>query len=68
MFLRSVCVRANLRVKGREEKKKQKGIPGPKPETFKIEGSWKDAVKKSFQKQKPAEGWPQPKRKRKSEK
>lgn len=51
-----------------KKKKKQKGIPGPKPETFKIEGSWKDAVKKSFQKQKPAEGWPQPKRKRKSEK
>ncbi len=51
-----------------KKKKKQKGTPGPKPETLKIEGNWKDAVKLSFQKQKPASGWPQPNRKRKSEK
>jgi hypothetical protein len=32
---------------------------GPKPEILKIEGvKWKDAIKKSFQKDKPASGWP----------
>lgn len=32
--------------------------PGPKPDTLKIEGNWRDAVKTSFQKKKPASGWP----------
>jgi hypothetical protein len=33
--------------------------PGPKAETLKIEGmGWEQAVKKSFQKKKPAGGWP----------
>jgi hypothetical protein len=31
---------------------------GPKPDMLKIEGDWKDAVKKSLAKKKPAEGWP----------
>jgi hypothetical protein len=31
---------------------------GPAPETLKIEGKWQDAVKKSFKKKKPAQGWP----------
>ena len=31
---------------------------GPKPELLKIEGDWKDAVKKSLAKKKPADGWP----------
>jgi len=35
-----------------------KAPPGPKPDLLKIEGDWKDAVKKSFEKKKPAEGWP----------
>jgi hypothetical protein len=30
--------------------KPAKAKPGPKPETYKIEGGWEDAVKKSFQK------------------
>jgi hypothetical protein len=51
-----------------KKKKKQKGAPGPKPELLRIEGNWKDAVKTALKKQKPASGWPQPKRKRKSEK
>jgi len=39
----------------------KKKTPGPKPEVLKIEGmNWKEAIKKSFQKQKPPEGWPQP--------
>jgi len=31
---------------------------GPKPDVYKIDGNWEDAVKKSFQKKKPAGGWP----------
>ena len=29
-----------------------------KPDLYKIEGNWEDAVQKSFQKKKPAGGWP----------
>jgi len=32
--------------------------PGPKPDTLKIHGDWKDAVKRSLQKKKPEGGWP----------
>jgi len=36
-----------------------KSTPGPKPDVLKIDGiGWEDAVKKSFQKKKPAGGWP----------
>jgi hypothetical protein len=41
--------------------KTAKTIPvkrGPKPDILKVEGDWKDAVKKSLAKQKPAAGWP----------
>jgi hypothetical protein len=31
---------------------------GPKPDLLKIDGDWKDAVKKSLTKKKPAGGWP----------
>lgn len=34
---------------------------GPKPDTLKIEGNWKAAVKKSLAKKKPANGWPKEK-------
>jgi len=34
---------------------------GPKPDLLKIEGDWKDAVKKSLEKKKPAAGWPKEK-------
>ncbi len=39
-------------------KKKKPAKTGPKPDTLKIEGNWKDAVKKSLSKKKPTEGWP----------
>ncbi|HEY7087930.1 MAG TPA: hypothetical protein VH518_07560 [Tepidisphaeraceae bacterium] len=39
-------------------KKKPKSKRGPKPEILKIEGDWRNAVKKSLQKKKPATGWP----------
>jgi hypothetical protein len=35
-----------------------KSAPGPKPDVLKLKGRWQDAVKKSLQKKKPAEGWP----------
>jgi hypothetical protein len=39
--------------------KPAKAKTGPKPELFKIEGmTWKEAVKKSLTKKKPAGGWP----------
>lgn len=38
--------------------KKSAATPGPKPDVLKIEGKWQDAVKKSFAKKKPNEGWP----------
>ena len=41
-------------------KKHAKKTPGPEPETLKIEGDWKDAMKKALPKKKPAEGWPKP--------
>jgi hypothetical protein len=31
---------------------------GPEPEVLKLDGNWKDAIKKSLQKKKPKEGWP----------
>jgi hypothetical protein len=37
---------------------KKAATPGPKPDTLKIKGRWQNAVKRSLQKKKPAEGWP----------
>jgi hypothetical protein len=39
---------------------KQRNTPGPTPELFKIEGDWKDAVKKALKVKKPPGGWPKP--------
>jgi len=40
-------------------KTKTKKKRGPKPEVLKIhELDWKDAIKRSFQKEKPPSGWP----------
>jgi hypothetical protein len=39
------------------QKRKQ---PGPEPEVLKIEGDWKEAVKKALRVKKPAGGWPKP--------
>ncbi len=38
--------------------KKKRAKPGPKEDRVKIEGDWKEAIKKSLEKKKPAEGWP----------
>lgn len=34
---------------------------GPKADLLKIDGDWKDAVKKSLEKKKPVTGWPKEK-------
>jgi hypothetical protein len=44
--------------KKRKSTKKVGATPGPKPDTLKIEGNWKDAVKKSLTTKRPADGWP----------
>jgi len=41
-----------------KKSKPQKKTPGPKPDILKINGNWEDAVKKSLDVKKPAEGWP----------
>jgi hypothetical protein len=47
---------------GAKKKHKQlprpKSAPGPKPDVLKLKGRWQDAVRKSFEKKKPPEGWP----------
>jgi hypothetical protein len=39
---------------------KAKGKRGPKRDLLKLEGNWKNAILRSFQEQKPKEGWPKP--------
>jgi hypothetical protein len=38
--------------------KKQRKRPGPEPEVLKIEGNWKDAMRKLIAKKRPVGGWP----------
>jgi hypothetical protein len=38
-----------------KKKVTRKRLPGPKPETLKIEGDWKDAVKHALKRGKPPE-------------
>ena len=42
----------------KKNKTQKKQPPGPKPEVVKIEGDWREAIKKSLQVKKPANGWP----------
>jgi len=37
---------------------KPQSAPGPKSDRLKIRGDWKQAVRKSFEKKKPPDGWP----------
>lgn len=39
-------------------KRKPKAKRGPKEERLKITMDWREAIKKSFLKKKPKEGWP----------
>ncbi len=45
---------------GNKATKPKRRTPGPTPELFKIEGDWKDAVKKALKVKKPPGGWPKP--------
>ena len=38
--------------------KKPRKPPGPKPEVLRIEGDWKDAMRKLISKKRPVGGWP----------
>jgi hypothetical protein len=40
----------------RRKAKQPRTAPGPKPDVLKLFGDWKDAIKKSFEKKKPATG------------
>jgi hypothetical protein len=46
------------------KKTKPRKAPGPAPEMLKIEGDWKDAVKKALRVKKPPGGWPKPESRR----
>jgi hypothetical protein len=37
---------------------RKKATPGPKADRLKLSGNWKDLVKKSLSRKKPAESWP----------
>lgn len=47
------------------KRKRPRKAPGPAPAMLKIEGDWKDAIKKALHKTPPAEGWPKPEPKKK---
>jgi hypothetical protein len=38
--------------------KQKRKPPGPAPEVLKIEGDWKDAMRKLISKKRPEGGWP----------
>ncbi len=42
------------------KQKKSRKPPGPAPEILKIEGDWKDAMRKLISKKRPVGGWPKP--------
>jgi hypothetical protein len=39
-------------------KKKKKAKPGPEAEHIKIEGDWRESVRKALEKPRPQSGWP----------
>jgi hypothetical protein len=44
--------------KSKPKAKKPRQRPGPIPEVLKIEGDWKDAMRKLISKKRPVGGWP----------
>jgi hypothetical protein len=46
--------------KSKEKAKTPRKPPGPKAEIMKIEGNWKDAMRKLISKKRPIGGWPKP--------
>lgn len=47
-------------------KKAKQQRPGPVPEVLKIEGNWKDAMRKLISKKRPVGGWPKPEKQKRS--
>jgi hypothetical protein len=45
-----------MAIKMKKSAKKAKAKPGPKAEVLKLEGNWKDNIRKSMQTAKPAKG------------
>ena len=43
----------------------EKGRTGPKPERLKLKGDWQKLMGKALKKERPAEGWPKAKKKKK---
>ena len=46
--------------------KQRRKAPGPAPEALKIEGDWKDAMRKLIAKKRPEGGWPKPQPRKKA--
>jgi hypothetical protein len=47
-----------------KKKTQNRKAPGPAPEVLKIEGGWKDAMRKLISKKRPVGGWPKPEKKK----
>lgn len=50
----------------KSDSKKTRAKRGPKPETLKLDGDWKELVKKALGKERPEGGWPMPKKGKKN--
>jgi hypothetical protein len=50
----------------KQKTKPRQRKPGPQPEVLKIEGDWKDAMKKLISKKRPEDGWPKPEKQKKT--
>ena len=50
-----------MRTAKKSKPKKPRKRPGPEPEVLKIDGDWKDAMRKLVSKKRPVGGWPKDK-------
>ena len=53
---------------GKDMTNKEKKPTGPVPERLKLEGDWQALIGKALKKQRPKEGWPKPKAKKRATK
>jgi hypothetical protein len=52
------CEKRIFQVAMKKTRNKSRKPPGPQPEVLKIEGDWKDAMRKLISKKRPVSGWP----------
>jgi hypothetical protein len=52
---KSLAAKLPVQMKAAKKKPQKRGT---KPEMLKLNGNWQAAIKKSFQKKRPANGWP----------